>query len=255
MEQGTAFLVIIGAFAVLFFVMAMFMNGKVKTIESARLPAEGGLLKPFVISKHNTVVEIKVTQSLKRKFNWIYNYCDVLDTEGESVYGFGKEFWWESGYDEGHWEEKDITLKTKITFPFPGTYQLKFSTERSPGEDRSMNIHVVTRRGSGLLGITIAIVLVLFIIFMAYLWSNDFEVGPPQRKNTLLGVTGFMSIAFIIVTYFSLQGWGYPGYYGYHQNPSWTYFNGSVEYYPERSLRDGSVYGPNRKGGGPNSGK
>jgi hypothetical protein len=255
LQRGTPFFLVMGSFAILFFVTAMLMNTKNKSLFQVNLPADGGTLKPFTIDQGNTVVEIKVTQRLRRKFNWIYNYCDILDAEGETVYGFGKEFWWESGYDDGHWEEKDITLNTKITFPFPGTYQLKFSTERSPGEENPMSIRVVTRRGSGLFCMTTTITIVLSLILLGWLWSKGVGFPPPPSKTALLIITGLMSFLYAMALYLSLQGWGYPGYYGYHQPSSWTYINGSVQYYPEKSLRDGSVHGPNRKGGGPKSGK
>lgn len=50
------------------------------------------------------------------------------------------------------------------------------------------------------------------------------------------------------------QGYGYPGYYGYHRGPSFWYF-GSPSTYHDRNIRGGSISGSHVRGRGPGSGK
>jgi hypothetical protein len=66
---------------------------------------------------------------------------------------------------------------------------------------------------------------------------------------------GGLSVIYAFLLYVSINGWGYMGYNGYHEGPSFWYFNSNVGYYPEPSLRDRSLGGPGRAGGGPRAGK
>lgn len=53
---------------------------------------------------------------------------------------------------------------------------------------------------------------------------------------------------------FASAGYGYMGYNGYNNGPSFWYWGGHHTYY-DRSLRSGSISGTGRRGGGPGSGK
>ena len=49
----------------------------------------------------------------------------------QSLFSFGEELWHETGYDEGHWREQNNAFNMDITFPNPGTYYIRFSSESS----------------------------------------------------------------------------------------------------------------------------
>lgn len=61
--------------------------------------------------------------------------------------------------------------------------------------------------------------------------------------------------AYIFLFHLASNGYGYPGYYGYHRGGSFWYWNSGTNYYYDQSSRSGSLGGTGRIGGGPGSGK
>lgn len=71
-------------------------------------------------------------------------------------------------------------------------------------------------------------------------------------------ITG-MTIALLGIIYlgmfsFASEGYGYSGYDGYDSGPSFWYFGGP-RYFPNRSVRNGSIGGPGDRGAGIHYGK
>lgn len=69
-----------------------------------------------------------------------------------------------------------------------------------------------------------------------------------------LGIVAVMALLYFALFSFSSNGYGYAGYGGYHHGPSFWYFGGP-SYYPNRSLRQGSLGSPGNRGGGLHAGK
>ena len=68
------------------------------------------------------------------------------------LFSFGDEFWHESGYDEGHWEETYKKMEMQAHFKEAGTYYLSVSAE-SNGSLTDGGGYIITlerHRGSGL---------------------------------------------------------------------------------------------------------
>jgi hypothetical protein len=65
------------------------------------------------------------------------------------------------------------------------------------------------------------------------------------------GVLGAMYIGLMVL---SMRGFGYVGYNGYDEGPSWFYFS-DVKTQRSPSVRSGSRGGPSVHGGGIHSGK
>lgn len=61
-------------------------------------------------------------------------------------------------------------------------------------------------------------------------------------------------VVFVITLLFSLRGWGYMGYGGYHRGPSFWYWGGPTVYH-DRSVRNGSYGSTGHRGGGISGGK
>ncbi len=74
-----------------------------------------------------------------------------------------------------------------------------------------------------------------------------------HTKAALAAIISLAAIYFLLLPLGS-NGYGYAGYYGYHRGPSFLY-SGSATTYHERGVRDGSIGGPDFRGGGPGSGK
>ncbi|MEQ5834763.1 hypothetical protein EB809_01220 [Marinobacter sp. R17] len=69
------------------------------------------------------------------------------------------------------------------------------------------------------------------------------------------GVTlALLGVIYLALFSFSNDGYGYTGYNGYSHGPSFWYFGGP-SYYPNRSLRNGSLGGPGDRGAGIHYGK
>ncbi len=107
---------------------AVFGSDDGKTV-SGTLPATGGILGPIVTTKDNTVLEITVHEALNG-YGWSYLDGEMLDKDKEYLFGFGYEFWHETGYDEGRWDEQKNKFSFKITVPKKGTYYAHLYTEQ-----------------------------------------------------------------------------------------------------------------------------
>lgn len=75
-----------------------------------------------------------------------------------------------------------------------------------------------------------------------------------QSGSALTGLVVAMAVVYIIVLIVSVRGWGYMGYGGYHHGPSFMYWGGPTIHH-DKNVRDGSVGGPNSRGGGFSGGK
>lgn len=76
-----------------------------------------------------------------------------------------------------------------------------------------------------------------------------------KTKRIIIYLSVAVALLYILFIPFARKGFGYMGYYGYYQGPSFWYWGDSVEYYYEKSARNGSVKGTNIRGGGPGRGK
>jgi hypothetical protein len=66
----------------------------------------------------------------------------VTDPTGDDLYELSNDFWHESGYDEGYWEESDYKASGRFVPPQGGNYTVEVALgERSPGVGQ-MNVQV-----------------------------------------------------------------------------------------------------------------
>ena len=107
---------------------AMFGSDDGKTV-SGTLPPSGGNIGPIVVSNDNTVLEFSVKQKLNG-YGWSYLDGEMLDQNKEYLFGFGYEFWHETGYDEGRWDQQKNKFDFKLTVPKKGTYYAHLYTEQ-----------------------------------------------------------------------------------------------------------------------------
>jgi hypothetical protein len=75
-----------------------------------------------------------------------------------------------------------------------------------------------------------------------------------QSGSALIGLIVSMAVVYFLLLMISMRGWGYIGYGGYNRGPSFWYWGGpNIHHSP--STRDGSLGGPNNRGGGYSGGK
>lgn len=75
-----------------------------------------------------------------------------------------------------------------------------------------------------------------------------------STQKIIFNLSLVLFILIIVMCLFARNGYGYMGYYGYHESPTFWYWN-DTRYYYEKSARSGSVSGTNSRGGGPGQGK
>ena len=120
---------------------------------------------PIHVRKFNEVYSVSFDANLPVQ-SWSFIQGEVLDSNKQYLFAFGKELWHERGRDsDGTWQESDDSFTLKITFPKPGRYYLKFGTEsnRMPS---SVRIRVAKRLGSSIPHLWFGIVLILIGIVL-----------------------------------------------------------------------------------------
>lgn len=75
-----------------------------------------------------------------------------------------------------------------------------------------------------------------------------------KTRRVIFNLSLILFILMVVMAFFARNGYGYMGYFGYHQGPSFWYWD-DTHYYHEKSNRSGSVSGTNQRGGGPGKGK
>lgn len=73
-------------------------------------------------------------------------------------------------------------------------------------------------------------------------------------KKLMFSVSLILFMLIIALSMFARNGYGYMGYEGYYEGPSFWYWNDTYYYY-DKSARSGSVSGTKTRGGGPGQGK
>lgn len=133
------------------------------------VPASGGIVGPFTIEDNGTVLEIEIDQRLPLQ-TWSFVSVALLDENKQWLIGFGDEFWHESGYDGGYWEQSVNQYEANLTIPDDGRYYLKIKpqTDMRPAVATKHDIYVsMTTRGfstiphfaAGIIAIIISLIL------------------------------------------------------------------------------------------------
>ncbi len=143
--------IVLLGFAVIFlFTSAIFHGCNADKVIRKTLPTTGGLVGPIEVKKDRSVYLIEVGQNIHRDFDWSAVSGELLDAKKEYLFGFGKEFWKESGYDEGPWTEKVTSYKMKITIPKRGTYYFNFEVEKAVGVKTNVIVNISRKYASSL---------------------------------------------------------------------------------------------------------
>lgn len=162
--------------------------------------------------------------------------------------------WHESGYDsDGRWEESKTKYSMDVIFKEPGEYYFDVKTERNDGIGNNVKISAVEERGSNVPFLTLAI-LSAIVGGIAFYFGGAVSQEKTARAKRNRIVIVVLIILFIWALFYSIRGWGYMGYHGYHHGPSFWYMGGPNVYHGA-SNRDGSVSGAGNRGGGFSGGK
>ncbi len=162
--------ILLGFAALCLFTSLILNMNSGKSLKSS-VQTSGGMIGPIEVKKDFSVYSISVRQALNEYGVWSFVSGDVLDSNKEYLFGFGKEFWSETGYDsDGRWSEAETSYDIKITFPKKGNYYLRFNAEMSKQRaGREIMVTVDPKRGSSLAHLVLGIISVLA---GAIVWSR-----------------------------------------------------------------------------------
>ncbi len=137
------------AFGCICLISALVVNFSRGKSISKSLPLQGGIVGPIQVKKDRTVYLVEVFQRVGNG-QWSSVTGNVLDQDKNYLFGFGEEFWAESGRDsEGPWAESKNNYKMKVTLQ-KGTYYFEFESERSRYVSGNITISVNRKLGSPL---------------------------------------------------------------------------------------------------------
>ncbi len=99
---------------------------------------------PIRIERAHVPYQIDIIAKGIPNQSWTFVQGILLDAQGNYVFSFGDEFWHESGYDDGPWEEARTSYTMDLSFPQPGTYYLRLEFESKNGA-RTMPSRIYVR--------------------------------------------------------------------------------------------------------------
>lgn len=162
----------LAAFALLYAVTGGFFSTSSQSVRKT-VPARA-LYGPIEIKRANQVLTIGV-ENFGPNEGWAFVEGEVLDEKKATVLAFGGEYWHESGYDDGHWSERESKQDVVVRFPEPGSYYVKFKVEGAPkGNNKSKDITETSqltvsldyRRGSSLIFNWLAAILLIAAVVL-----------------------------------------------------------------------------------------
>ena len=170
-------------YAGLCFMTSLYFNSSSGEMVQGNLLTTGGEIGPIKVEKDNTVYSVNVNQKLNNSGDWSFVSGDVLGENKEYLFGFGKEFWRESGYDsDGAWSEKDDNFEMKVTFNKAGIYYLSFNTEMSSETAGSeVNVTVEPRKGSALAHFILGIFSIIIGLFILFFMQDGGQSGDRKK--------------------------------------------------------------------------
>lgn len=119
---------------------------EITTVEAKPNPS---FLGPIRVTKPMEVFEISIKAQTPRQ-SWSFIQGEVLNSNHEYLFAFGKELWHETGYDsDGSWTDSQNEYDMRITFPETGLYYLNFKIEGNKLLNH-VGVTISKKRGSAL---------------------------------------------------------------------------------------------------------
>lgn len=243
----------LGIYGTICLLFAAIFSADVSNVETKTLSGKGGVFGPLIVKDKNSSYEVSIKNYVPLN-KWSYVEIGVLDDNKEHLFSFGDEMWHESGYDsDGQWVESKTDYSMDITFKKAGQYYFDVGSERNDGNGNSIVISAVKERGSNVLFLVLG-VLSLIIGGVIFYFKDQYITNEKTKGTRVVALAIILIILFVWVLFYSIRGWGYMGYRGYHHGPSFFYMGGPSIYH-QPSNRDGSISGPGHRGGGFSGGK
>ena len=118
---------------------------------------------PISVRKYNEVYKITLYADIPLQ-SWAFIEGEVLDSQKQYLFSFGKELWHEEGHDsDGRWEEQDSDYTMHVTFPKPGIYYIQIKSESNAPANR-MALSVSKQQGSTVPHLTFGVITILIAL-------------------------------------------------------------------------------------------
>ena len=147
-KVGTVFII----FALLGLLTAWVYSFEAKNISDILFyPDDVGTTEigPINVKKYNEVYNVAIKAEIRAQ-TWSFIEGQVLNSDREYLFAFGKELWHEQGRDsDGTWREAENDYSINVTLPQPGAYYLRFNIESNRPPNR-VAVTVIKKRGSSL---------------------------------------------------------------------------------------------------------
>ena len=167
-------MLIVAIFCAIFFYSYFSVESKTVAKKTYSM-AEGAIYGPIEVKKGQAKI-CKVESNMYGNNINTYFSGEVLDSDKETLYEFGKDLWHEDGYDsEGYWSESDRKMSASLTFSEPGTYYIQFHTDNNLISNISLTIRL--KKGSGIpyfmMGTYLFVIMMAFFIVLNRNWVCD----------------------------------------------------------------------------------
>ena len=159
-------------FVVLCFSSCIDCLQNVKPISSSYNIKNGQIIGPIKVTKKPVVYQL---EAIFYGNNSALDFsAEVLDSNKDTLYEVGKDFWHESGYEGGeYWVESDTKMVARLNFYNIGTYYIRFVHNR-PNTGNSLKV-TIKKPTSGSYVPYFIFGFWLFIISIFAFVGNNFE--------------------------------------------------------------------------------
>lgn len=115
-----------------------------KTLSFEEIGPDGAVAGPVELSDTGRVHRLQL-QANFRDNSWAWVGAELLDAERNSINAMSGDFWRESGYDDGHWSESDLSATEHFRLTQPGTYFVRLQLDPGTAGTGTVNVSVYER--------------------------------------------------------------------------------------------------------------
>lgn len=100
--------------------------------------ADGVRFGPITLNPGQRIHRLVIWGNMREASAWVAGVLETAD--GTELIGTQRDFWDESGYDDGYWHEWDLRAQTDFVVKQPGPYFIRLYTEKDPSRGTFQNV-------------------------------------------------------------------------------------------------------------------
>ncbi len=169
---------ILSIFSLIYFITAICLMGSGTPIKECKF--QDGMEIPIEIKDKAQVYKVEAHYTGRINGENVSITGEVTNDEGETLYEFGKDMWFEEGRDdEGYWSDSSRDMSIELAFKDKGKYKIKLHKEGAANNAINNSIEIrIKNKVKSYVGFTQAgigaliLALLVFYIFNAS-WVNS----------------------------------------------------------------------------------